>query len=104
MLVYYSLGNFVNWTSGTGEGTTNRMVGGMAKINISMSSAKETAISGYGIEPVVCHVSSGYKGVTVYPLSAYTEELAAQNEIKKQDGSFSREKCEELCKKINLLQ
>ena len=59
MLVYYSLGNFVNWTSGTGEGTTNRMVGGMAKINISMSSAKETAISGYGIEPVVCHVSSG---------------------------------------------
>ena len=28
-LVYYSLGNFVNWTSGTGEGVANRMVGGM---------------------------------------------------------------------------
>ena len=27
-LVYYSLGNFVNWTSGIGEGVANRMVGG----------------------------------------------------------------------------
>lgn len=26
MLVYYSLGNFVNWTSGIGEGIANRMV------------------------------------------------------------------------------
>ncbi len=103
MLVYYSLGNFVNWTSGTGAGTTNRMVGGMAKINISKnSSSKETVIAGYGIEPVVCHVSSGYKGVTIYPLSTYTEELAAQNEIRKQDGSFSRKKCVELCEKLGL--
>lgn len=103
MLVYYSLGNFVNWTSGTGEGTTNRMVGGMAKINISMgASTKETAISGYGIEPVVCHVASGYRGVTVYPLSAYTDELAAQNEIRNQDSSFSRKKCVELCEKLGL--
>ena len=103
MLIYYSLGNFVNWTSGTGAGITNRMVGGMAKIKIStISPSNETVISGYGIEPVVCHVASGYRGVTVYPLSAYTDELAAQNEIRKQDGSFSREKCVELCEKLGL--
>ncbi len=35
MLVYYSLGNFVNWTSGTGEGVANRMVGGMAEVTIT---------------------------------------------------------------------
>ena len=35
MLVYYSLGNFVNWTSGTGEGVANRMVGGMAEVTLT---------------------------------------------------------------------
>lgn len=34
MLVYYSLGNFVNWTSSSGEGIANRMVGGMACVTI----------------------------------------------------------------------
>lgn len=99
-LVYYSLGNFVNWTSGTGAGVANRMVGGMAQVTISLDENGEAVISEYGVLPVVCHVESGYGGVTVYALSEYTEELAARNEIVEQDGSFSLQYCQELVEKV----
>lgn len=53
MLVYYSLGNFVNWTSGTGEGVANRMVGGIpAKIikEIPQSGdAENISVDEYGL-------------------------------------------------------
>ncbi len=100
MLVYYSLGNFVNWTSGTGKGTTNRMVGGMAKVSISKNALGEVVISNYGVKALVCHVSAGQNGVTVYPLSHYTQELAAANAIKAQDCSFSKQQCLDLCDKV----
>jgi poly-gamma-glutamate synthesis protein (capsule biosynthesis protein) len=100
MLVYYSLGNFVNWTSGKGTGTTNRMVGGMAMVTLAKDISGEVTIKDYGVEALVCHVSPGYQGVTVYPLSEYTDELAAGNAIKKQDSSFSRKKCVDLCNKV----
>ena len=114
MLVYYSLGNFVNWTSGTGSGTTNRMVGGMAKITISKNRALsagnktagsarmngETIIADYGVEAIVCHVTPGREGVRVYPLSEYTEAMAKNNAIKSQDKTFSRKQCVDLCNKV----
>ena len=98
-LVYYSLGNFVNWTSSSGEGIANRMVGGMAQITVTLENG-EVIISEYGVEPVVCHLEQGVNGVTVYPLSEYTRELAESNEIVKQDDAFSLEYCEELCEKV----
>lgn len=100
MLVYYSLGNFVNWTSGTGTGVANRMVGGMAQVTIEMSEDGETFIADYGVEPLVCHLQEGTNGVTVYPLEEYTEELGSSNEIGKQDNNFSLEYCEALCRKV----
>lgn len=100
MPVYYSLGNFVNWTSGKGSGVANRMVGGMADITISRKANGEVSIDAFTVRNYVCHVGSGDGNVTVYPLEQYTPELAAQNEIKKQDGSFSREYCESLTKKV----
>lgn len=99
-LVYYSLGNFVNWTSGTGEGVANRMVGGMATVTIGLDENGEVIITDYGVEPLVCHLEKGYGGVTVYPLERYTEELAEMNEIRKQDSSFSLEFCEELIERV----
>lgn len=99
-LVYYSLGNFVNWTSGTGEGVANRMVGGMATVTIGLDENGEVIITDYGVEPLVCHLEKGYGGVTVYPLERYTEELAEMNEIRKQDSSFSLEFCEELSERV----
>ncbi len=100
MLVYYSLGNFVSWTSSTGEGVTNRMLGGMAQVNIRRDDNGEVCVSDYDVEAVVCHLRSGHNGVTVYPLSEYTDEMGQENEIISQDPGFSREKCVELCNKV----
>ena len=100
MLVYYSLGNFVNWTSGSGAGIANRMVGGMAKVTIERDEKGKVAIAEYDVEPLVCHLQEGINGVKVYPLYNYTTELAAENEIIKQDSAFSLEYCQELCKKV----
>lgn len=98
--VYYSLGNFVNWTAGTGKGVANRMVGGMAQVVLGVDDAGNVIIQDYGVLPVVCHVESGFGGVTVYPLSEYTEELAARNEIVKQDSTFTLSYCQELAEKV----
>jgi poly-gamma-glutamate synthesis protein (capsule biosynthesis protein) len=99
-LVYYSLGNFVNWTSGTGAGVANRMVGGMAQVVIGLDEEGEAVIKSYDTVPLVCHVEKGFGGVTVYPLGDYTEELAARNEIAKQDDSFSLEYCRKLAEDV----
>lgn len=100
MLIYYSLGNYVNWTSGTGEGVANRMVGGMAQITLERGADGDVRICDYGVEPLVCHVEKGIGGVTVYRLSDYTEELAGRNAIAAQDENFSLDYCRELCGKV----
>ncbi len=100
MLVYYSLGNFVNWTSGTGAGVANRMVGGMAKVTVSKNEAGQPEISKWSVLPLVSHERKGFGGVTVYPLSEYTAELGEQNEIRSQDSAFSYEYCVKLSEKV----
>ena len=99
-LVYYSLGNFVNWTSESGEGIANRMVGGMAQVTIGLDENGDAVIKDYGVMPLVCHLEKGFGGVTVYPLEEYTEELALRNEIIKQDASFTLEYCRELSERV----
>lgn len=100
MLVYYSLGNFVNWTSGRGDGVANRMVGGMAEITLEKAEDGTVSVADYGVTALVCHVTDGQDGVTVYPLADYTDELGQQNQIVAQDGNFSREYCVELCNEV----
>ncbi len=100
MLVYYSIGNFVNWTSSSGEGIANRMVGGMAKFTIGTDDAGEPILLKYGVEPVVAHLEEGTNGVTTYFLKDYTPELASRNEIIKQDANFSYEYCVNLCEEV----
>ena len=100
MLVYYSLGNFVNWTSGTGEGVANRMVGGMAEVTITKNDHGEVEIADYGVKPMISHVTSGPEGVTTYFLEDYDEVFAEENEIVSQDPDFSREYCVNLCDSV----
>ena len=100
MLVYYSIGNFCNWTSSSGAGIANRMVGGMADIIITKDEDGNVYIKDYGVEPVVCHLTEGTNGVTVYFLDEYTKELADENEIIYQDANFSYKYCVELCDKV----
>ena len=100
MLVYYSLGNYVNWTSGTGDGVANRMVGGMAEVELSRNGQGEVKISDYDVEPLVCHLEEGQGGVTTYFLKDYSEEMAQKNEIRKQDLAFSFAYCLDLCENV----
>ena len=100
MLVYYSIGNFVNWTSESGKGIANRMVGGMAEIMLEQDEDGMVYIKEYGVEPVVCQLEQGVNGVTVYKLEDYTTELAEQNRIRLQDSAFSLEYCQKLCEEV----
>lgn len=100
MLVYYSLGNFVNWTSGTGEGVANRMVGGMAEVTVGRDSSGEVKIKDYDVQPLISHVTSGQGGVTTYFLEDYSEKLGKENEIVFQDADFSLQYCIDLCASV----
>lgn len=100
MLVYYSLGNYVNWTSGKKTGTAKRMIGGMAEVTIGYLEDGSVGILDYGVKALVSHLEKGFGGVTTYNLSDYTEELADKNAIRKQDDSFTYEYAIELCDKV----
>lgn len=96
MLVYYSLGNFVNGTSSTGHGVTNRMVGGIADITIQRNEETgEVEIVEYGAVPIVCHIAYGTE-YTVYYMEDYTQEMASKNLILSQDSEFSKALCESI--------
>ena len=100
MLVYYSIGNFVNWTSGKGTGISNRMVGGMAKVDLGFDNNGNVKINDYGVEALVCHLSKEKHGVSVYLLRDYDDSMAVANEIGTQTGDFSRQYCVDLCNRI----
>ena len=99
MLVYYSLGNFVNWTGESGNGIANRMVGGMAEVTLEYVDGAVNIVE-YGVEPVVTHLEQGINGVTVYKLNDYTTQMADANQIRLQDAAFSKEYCEQLCEQV----
>ena len=71
-LCYWSLGNFVSCQSSTLKAT-----GGMAKVTLAKQ-GDECWIAGYELVPVVTHQASG-TAFTTYPLSAYSDDLAAVN-------------------------
>ncbi len=96
MLVYYSLGNFVNGTSSTGQGVTNRMVGGIADVTIQRNEETgQVEIVEHDAVPIVCHIGYGTE-YTVYYMKDYTEEMASKNLILSQDAEFSKARCEEV--------
>ena len=99
MLVYYSLGNFVNGTESTTGTLADRMVGGIAEVNIGYTSDGSVGITSYDVAPIVCHMGYG-ADYTVYYLDDYTEDLAAQNRILDQDPTFSLDYCRQLAQNV----
>lgn len=99
MLVYYSIGNYINSTAQTGKGIANRMLGVLADVTVSKTE-DDFLITDYGIIPIVSHVKSGEGQCTVYKLEEYTQELASQNEIIYSDSSFSLAYLQDLCEKV----
>ena len=100
MLVYYSIGNFINATAETGAGIANRMVGGIANVTIDKAEDGSVEITDYGVTPIVTHVLTGSGRITTYLLSEYTEELAGENEIIASDPAFSLSYCKELADRV----
>jgi len=99
MLVYYSLGNFVNGTSSEGHGVTNRMVGGMADVTLKRNEEGIVEVFEYDAIEIVCHMDVGCD-YTVYYMEDYTEELASENLIRKQDNEFSKALCESVFNQV----
>ena len=100
MLVYYSLGNYVNWTSSSGAGIANRMVGGMAEVTVTLDERGEAFIEDYSVTALVTHLEEKVNGVFTTTLSEYSQEMSLQNKIVAQDPAFSKEYCVELCDKV----
>jgi len=96
MLVYYSVGNFINATSRTGDGVAAQAVGVMAKVTISKDETGEAVISQYEAIPLVTQMLTGPGLITTYKLSDYTEELAEGNEMVLHDSAFSYQYCKKL--------
>ena len=92
MLVYYSLGNYVNGTSSTNGNLAQRMVGGIADVIIQRDENGKVVIVENTVTPIVCHIAEG-DAYTVYFLKDYTEELAKENRIILQDSKFSLQAC-----------
>ena len=99
MLVYYSLGNFINATDSSGR-VADRYVGGLAKVTLKKDAKNKIKISKYGVKALVMHNTGTRYGSRVYPLSSYTVKLANKNIMKKQDYTFSLSFCKKLCNQI----
>ena len=99
MLVYYSLGNFVNSTMSDGR-VGDRYVGGIAKVKLKRGADNKVRIAKYGVKATVMHNGGTKYGSRVYPLSKYTEELAKKNVMKAQDYMFSLEFCKKICDEV----
>ena len=100
MLVYYSLGNFINSTADSGIGTADRMVGAMANVTLTNDESGNVYIKDYGVTPLVTQMLFGKGEITTYKLSDYTQELADKNGILARDSRFSLKWCKELCKQV----
>lgn len=99
MLVYYSLGNFVNSTMSDGR-VGDRYVGGLAKVKLKRGTDNKVRIAKYGVKAIVMHNGGTRFGSSVYPLTQYTEELAKKNVMKAQDNMFSLNFCKKVCNEV----
>ncbi len=101
MLVYYSLGNFVNSTAEQGIGVSCRMLGALAKVTLTKSADGKTGISEAAALPLITHLSDGYAGITTYLFSDYTEELALKNlPVISRDPCFSYAYCKQVFREV----
>ncbi len=96
MLVYYSLGNFVS-----NQDKSPRMLGAMAKVNM-VKDDTGAYVKSYQVIPLVTQKLFGKSLITTYKLSDYTQTLASQNAIlRDEDGKdFSLAYCQNLAQQV----
>lgn len=75
--VFYSLGNLIS-----AQNKPATMLGALAEVNMTFDTDTDTlTIDHMGVIPIVNHFTGHYNAITVYPLTEYTEELAAQHGV-----------------------
>jgi poly-gamma-glutamate synthesis protein (capsule biosynthesis protein) len=92
-LCFYSLGNFIS-----AQSTAPTQLGGIAFVRIKRE-GEETAIEEAGIIPTVNHYEGDYTGFKVYPLYAYTGELAEKHLLRLRGADITIPWLQELAEK-----
>lgn len=100
MLVYYSLGNYVNATASESSQIGVQMIGAMAEVVIARNRDGEVYIKEYGAEPLVTYFSADKKEITTYPMDMFTEEMAENSYTVKRDERFSPSFCKEIWQQV----
>lgn len=100
MLVYWSLGNFVNSTSEKGTGKGARMLGAMADVEISRGADGQVHITSASAVPLVTHIEYKTYGITTYKFVDYTGDMLNRSEASNIDPSFTYAYCTGTFKKI----
>ena len=98
--VFWSVGNFINSTAGTGDGVADRMVGAMAKVTLKRAEDGSVAVESYEAVPTVTQMAFGVGAPTTYFLSDYTESLAAENKVAERDPAWSLQYVRGLCERV----
>ena len=91
MLVYYSLGNYVNSTASEENDIGKRMLGARAEVCIEKDEKGEVSIKEYKAHPIVTYVSANKKTISVFPMRMFNDELANRSFTIKLDTNFSKE-------------
>lgn len=93
MLVYWSLGNFVNCTSGRGTGKGARMLGAMSDVTFIKDKNGVTTIENAVAHSLITHIDYSQYGITTYFFDDYTESMFDNNQAKTFDSVFSYQYC-----------
>lgn len=99
MLVYYSLGNYVNSTARRGAGVFRQYLGGMADITLEKNEDNDTYIKDAGFIPLITHYSNNGR-ITTYFFRDYSNKKADANRLKKYDPTFSYDAATKHYKKV----
>ena len=84
-LVAYSLGNFIS-----AQNRGPRMLGGMLNFEVVKNNTTgEIVLENVKFSGVVTHYGYGCSNIRVYPLEAYTEELASKHGVLSKTSDFS---------------
>lgn len=88
MLVYYSLGNYVNASSRRDSNVYKQFCGGMAKVTIQKDTSGKTRITEAGFVPLITHWKYGGK-ISTYLLADYTRKKAEKNHLAQISSGYS---------------
>lgn len=89
MLVYYSLGNYINSTVNRGKDTGKQFCSGMAKVTLQRRENGRVVISKARFVPLITHWPKGRGRITTYKLSDYSQRLYGKSRVSECDRKFT---------------